>query len=56
MEEIWQFLYRGAYGRRVPVAMTAISAVDMATWDIEEKSHRRTRHGNGRDIEETSDE
>src|SRR3569623_1861312 len=34
IEDIWQFLYRGAYWRRGPVTMTAIAAVDMALWDI----------------------
>jgi mannonate dehydratase len=34
IEDIWQFLYQGAYWRRGPVTMTAISAVDTALWDI----------------------
>ena len=34
IEDIWQFLYRGAYWRRGPVTMTAISAVDVALWDL----------------------
>src|SRR5690349_4008173 len=34
IEDIWQFFYRGAYWRRGPVTMTAISAVDVALWDI----------------------
>ena len=29
-EDMWQYLYRGAYWRRGPVTMTAIAAVDMA--------------------------
>ncbi|HPA39269.1 MAG TPA: bifunctional D-altronate/D-mannonate dehydratase, partial [Phenylobacterium sp.] len=37
IEDIWQFLYRGAYWRRGPVTMTAIAAVDMALWDIKAK-------------------
>jgi mannonate dehydratase len=36
-EDIWQFLYRGAYWRRGPVTMTAIAAVDTALWDIKAK-------------------
>src|SRR5476651_1026229 len=34
IEDIWQFLYKGAYWRRGPVTMTAIAAVDVALWDI----------------------
>jgi mannonate dehydratase len=70
-EDIWQYLYRGAYWRRGPVTMTAISAVDVALWDIKAKALNtplynllggRSRtgvmaygHANGRDINETSD-
>src|ERR1700735_253314 len=36
-EDIWQYLYRGAYWRRGPVTMTAIAAVDVALWDIKGK-------------------
>ena len=37
IEDIWQYLYRGAYWRRGPVTMSAIAAVDMALWDIKAK-------------------
>lgn len=36
-EDIWQFLYRGAYFRRGPIAMAALGAIDMALWDIKGK-------------------
>ena len=37
IEDMWQFLYRGAYWRGGPVGMTAIAAVDVALWDIKAK-------------------
>ncbi len=38
IEDTWQYLYKGAYWRRGPVTMAAISAVDIALWDIKAKS------------------
>ncbi|WP_066735118.1 D-mannonate dehydratase ManD [Cupriavidus sp. D384] len=38
IEDIWQYLYRGAYWRRGPVTMSAIAAVDTALWDIKAKA------------------
>src|ERR1700704_358788 len=38
IEDIWQFLYRGAYWRRGPVTMSAIAAVDTALWDLKAKA------------------
>src|ERR1043166_2771578 len=38
IEDIWQYLYKGAYWRRGPVTMTAIAAVDTALWDIKAKA------------------
>ena len=37
-EDIWQYLYRGAYWRRGPVTMAAVAAVDVALWDIKGKA------------------
>src|SRR5438552_5706178 len=37
IEDIWQYLHRGAYWRGGPVTMSAIAAVDMALWDIKAK-------------------
>ena len=37
IEDVWQFLYKGAYWRRGPVTMAAIAAVDTALWDIKGK-------------------
>lgn len=38
IEDMWHYLYRGAYWRRGPVTMTAIAAVDIALWDIKGKA------------------
>ena len=72
IEDIWQFLYKGAYWRRGPVTMSAIAAVDTALWDIKAKAASmplyqmlggRSRngvmvygHANGSDIAHTVEE
>jgi len=38
IEDTWQYFYKGAYWRRGPVTMSAISAVDTALWDIRGKA------------------
>lgn len=38
IEDVWQYLYKGAYWRRGPVTMASIGAVDTALWDIKAKS------------------
>jgi mannonate dehydratase len=69
IEDTWQYLYKGAYWRRGPVTMTAISAVDCALWDITGKALNvpvyqllggRSRddvmvygHANGADLDDT---
>lgn len=72
IEDIWQYLYRGAYWRRGPVTMTAIAAVDTCLWDIKGKAANMPLyqllggasrdgvlvygHANGEDIAHTVDE
>src|SRR2546428_11805163 len=34
IEDIWQYLYKGAYWRRGPVTMCSVAAVDTALWEI----------------------
>jgi len=38
IEDIWHYFYRGAYWKRGPVTMAALSAIDVALWDIKAKS------------------
>ncbi len=37
-EDIWHYFYRGAYWKRGSVTMAAVSAIDMALWDIKGKT------------------
>lgn len=37
IEDTWHYLYRGGYWRRGAVSMAAISAIDIALWDIKAK-------------------
>src|ERR1700736_2546892 len=69
IEDIWQYLYKGAYWRRGPVTMSAIAAVDTALWDIKGKALNAPvyqllggasrdgvlvyGHASGKDIDET---
>lgn len=71
IEDIWHYLYRGAYWRRGPITMAAIAAIDMALWDIKGKvaglpvyqllgGKSRTgvtlyAHANGESVDETID-
>lgn len=36
-EDIWHYFYKGVYWKRGSVSMTALSAIDMALWDIKGK-------------------
>jgi mannonate dehydratase len=71
IEDIWHFFYRGVYWKRGAVTMAALSAIDVALWDIKAKSlntplynllggKSRNRvlvyvHATGQDIEQTVD-
>jgi len=37
-EDIWHYFYKGVYWKRGAVSMTAVSAIDMALWDIKGKA------------------
>lgn len=37
IEDIWHYFYRGVYWKRGAITMTALSAIDMALWDIKGK-------------------
>src|ERR1051325_9746323 len=37
IEGIWQYFYGGGYFRRGAVTMTAVSAIDLALWDVKGK-------------------
>jgi mannonate dehydratase len=70
IEDIWQYLYKGAYWRRGPVTMSAIAAVDTALWDIKGKALNAPvyqllggasrdgvlvyGHASGKDVDETA--
>ncbi len=71
IEDIWKFLYKGAYWRGGPIQNSAIAAIDMALWDIKgkvaglpvysllggptRKGLLTYKHANGRDFEEATE-
>lgn len=38
IEDVWHYFYRGVYWRRGAVSMAALSAIDLALWDIKGKA------------------
>ncbi len=72
IEDIWHYFARGVYWRRGAVTMTAVSAIDLALWDLKGKllntpvynliggkSRERVlvyAHANGRDLAEALDD
>jgi mannonate dehydratase len=38
IEDLWHYFYKGVYWKRGAVTMTAVSAIDMALWDIKAKA------------------
>lgn len=69
IEDIWHFFYKGVYWKRGAVTMAAVSAIDLALWDIKGKMLNtplynliggKSRngilvyaHANGKNLEET---
>jgi mannonate dehydratase len=69
IEDLWHYFYKGVYWKRGAATMTAISAIDMALWDIKGKMLNtpvynllggKSRqglmaygHANGKDLSET---
>jgi mannonate dehydratase len=72
IEDLWHYFYKGVYWKRGAVTMTAVSAIDMALWDIKGKAlntplynllggKSRERvlvyaHATGKDLEQTLDD
>lgn len=69
IEDIWHYFYKGVYWKRGAITMAAISAIDMALWDIKGKALNtpvynllggKSRggimvyaHANGKDLKDT---